>query len=673
MYSEFTLKLKTGKWSITPFWKFFFSKNPKIRRMSGLPKKQNVNKVVRRSLLRGRYSSAMNSLFSSSIAPNDEQTLLALKKLHPVEEFQLSKPEAHSFWSDTPISKNEVDDIISCLPRGKAAGPSKLTFDILKDCTSAQSVISEDLACFFQNLMMLSCKAPLEMSASRLVALSKSGGGVRPIAVGESLFRLLSMLIFKRITNTARTHVSPFQFGIGTIDGASIASLTSELFFLSNQSYYILNLDFKNAFNSVKWSAIFLALQSSFPYLLPFFYHFYGTAAPLVFNEHTLYSTSGVRQGDLMGPFLFCLAIHPVLVALQSRFPNIRIVTYMDDISLIGSPYDLGQAAAFAFHEFESIGLSLNAKKCLLIHLKLFDFLVLNIRLNEIHAELDTISKLDIEKHLKFFILKICYSGKVTHILRSTPPELSIPFAQRFNQLRTEFLAHLLNLDSKFLREHIFCSPDLGGVGFTKSKILSKAALIGSGKNFVFEFSSRFSPDLALLSSNCSPFLLALEHEINTLPLDVWMKCFPIEVQEISVKNLSNLKYAKKKLQHFLVKELKSLDYTNHLCLAKMNNPAFYQFLLDNTDSSASSFFSQIPQIYGLLLNNEEWETFIRLQCYLWPQQLVNGLKCKCDTPVSLTHLFNCQHLVTFRRCLHDNVYKDIYQMAKSFRYRNIS
>ncbi|KAL0212950.1 hypothetical protein RCL1_006576 [Eukaryota sp. TZLM3-RCL] len=543
--------------------------------------------------------------------------------------------------------------------------------------------------------MMLSCKAPLEMSASRSVALSKSGGGVRPIAVGESLFRLLSMLIFKRITNTARTHLSPFQFGIGTIDGASIASLTSELFFLSNQSYYILNLDFKNAFNSVKRSAIFLALQSSFPYLLPFFYHFYGTAAPLIFNEHTLYSTSGVRQGDPMGPF-FCL--DPVLVALQTRFPNIRIVTYMDDISLIGSAYDLGQAAAFAFHEFESIGLSLNAKKCLLIGRSSANFNInsepvsfvnysseafrflgcflgnkesisdkLNIRLNEIHAELDTISKLDIEKHLKFFILKICYSGKVTHILRSTPPKLSIPFAQHFNQLRTEFLAHLLNLDSKFLREHIFCSPDLGGVGFTKSKILSKAALIGSGKNFVFEFSSRFSPDLVLLSSNCSPFLLALEHEINTLPLDVWMKCFPIEVQEIPSKNLSNLKYAKKKLQHFLVKELESLDYTNRLCLAKMNNPAFYQFLLDNTDSSASSFFSQIPQIYGLLLNNEEWETFIRLRCYLWPQQLVNGLKCKCDTPVSLTHLFNCQHPVTFRICLHDNVYKDIYQMAKAF------
>ncbi|KAL0217655.1 hypothetical protein RCL1_008235 [Eukaryota sp. TZLM3-RCL] len=206
--------------------------------------------------------------------------------------------------------------------------------------------------------------------------------------------------------------------------------------------------------------------------------------------------------------------------------------------------------------------------------------------------------------------------------------DIHIVWIGRFNQLRTEFLAHLLNFDSKFLREDIFAPPILEVLALQNQKSFQKL-LIGSGKTFVFEFSSRFSPDLALLSSNCSPFLLALEHEINTLPLDVWMKCFPIEVQEIPVKNLSNLKYAKKKLQHFLVKELESLDYTNRLCLAKMNNPAFYQFHLDNTDSSASSFFSQIPQIYGLLLNNEEWETFIRLRCYLWPQQLVNGLKCK--------------------------------------------
>ncbi|KAL0221744.1 hypothetical protein RCL1_001598 [Eukaryota sp. TZLM3-RCL] len=137
--------------------------------------------------------------------------------------------------------------------------------------------------------MMLTVKAPQEMCSSRPVAFSKSGGGVRPIAVGDCLFRILSMLIFKRIANEARSYLVPFQFGIGTIDGASLASLTSELFLLSNPNHFILNLDFKNAFNSVRRSAISDTLFNSFPHLVPFFYHFYGSSAPLVFNEHTLF------------------------------------------------------------------------------------------------------------------------------------------------------------------------------------------------------------------------------------------------------------------------------------------------------------------------------------------------------------------------------------------------
>ncbi|KAL0218275.1 hypothetical protein RCL1_009123 [Eukaryota sp. TZLM3-RCL] len=142
------------------------------------------------------------------------------------------------------------------------------------------------------------------------------------------------------------------------------------------------------------------------------------------------------------------------------------------------------------------------------------------------------------------------------------------------------------------------------------------------------------------------------------------MKCHPIDVQEIPVKNLSSLKYTEKNLQHFLVKELESLNVTNRFCLARMNNPAFYQFLLDNTSAFASSFFSQVAQIYGLLLNNEEWETTMRLDATF---RFNNSSMAKCETPVFLTHLFNCQHLVSFKRCLLDNVYKDIYQKAKAF------
>ncbi|KAL0221782.1 hypothetical protein RCL1_001636 [Eukaryota sp. TZLM3-RCL] len=214
------------------------------------------------------------------------------------------------------------------------------------------------------------------MCSSPPVAFSKSGGGVRPIDVGDCLFRILSLLIFKRIANEARSPLMPFQFGIGTIDGASVASLTSKMFLLSNPNHFILKLDFKNAFNSVRRSAIFDALFNFFPHLVPFFYRFYGSSASIAFNEHTLFSTSGVGQGDPLGPFLFCLTIHPVLVTLQSLFPNIKIIAYMNDISLIGTLYDLGAAAAFAFQEFTKIGLSLKTKQWLMIGRTTCNFLI---------------------------------------------------------------------------------------------------------------------------------------------------------------------------------------------------------------------------------------------------------------------------------------------------------
>ncbi|KAL0224387.1 hypothetical protein P9112_003777 [Eukaryota sp. TZLM1-RC] len=89
---------------------------------------------------------------------------------------------------------------------------------------------------YFQNLMCLNYVPPHELTAARLVALVKPGkgdkpDGVRPIAIGESLTRLLSSLIFNRISTKARDYLKPFQFGIKTVEGASVASMTSDVFF----------------------------------------------------------------------------------------------------------------------------------------------------------------------------------------------------------------------------------------------------------------------------------------------------------------------------------------------------------------------------------------------------------------------------------------------------------
>ncbi|KAL0219823.1 hypothetical protein P9112_005476 [Eukaryota sp. TZLM1-RC] len=118
------------------------------------------------------------------------------------------------------------------------------------------------------------------------------------------------------------------------------------------------------------------------------------------------------------------------------------------------------------------------------------------------------LSHSDIEKHLKFDFLRICYSGQITHILRSTSPSLSLEFCRIFNELRTKFFANMLDIDSSFLRSHIFCSTELGGLDVHKSNYLCKATFIGGGKNFVLEFLERFPENQHLIEHCVSDFLV---------------------------------------------------------------------------------------------------------------------------------------------------------------------
>ncbi|KAL0208303.1 hypothetical protein P9112_010890 [Eukaryota sp. TZLM1-RC] len=608
---NFTSELKNNKWNISSFWKYFARKNKNCFKKKFGNRKIVKSKICQKLCLRGRYGAAKQSLFSSSLADANSDTLEKLQKLHPQENFQCSKPEVCPFWIENPITAVEVHKAIQKLPKGKAAGPSGISFDLLKIACSSAPEIADDLAHYFQQLIVLKINPPFELLAARLIALVKPGNGIkpdgiRPIAVGESLSRLLASIVFDRVKDKASTFLNPHQFGIKTIDGASVAAIASDTFFNAEENNFIFNLDFKNAFNSVKREAIFEVIKSDFPELSSFFYHFYGKESDLIFNSFGLKSSSGVKQGDPLGPLLFCLAIHKTLNIIKQKYPSIKIVAYMDDISLIGS-FDLLELVAQEIADsYENIGLHLNASKCLLIGSSAQDLVIndsivpftnyssdafkflgcwlgnvpqiqneLQVILEKMKIELDSMSSLDIEKHIKFFMLKICYTGRITHILRSCAPSIALDFCRSFNSLRTEFFADLSDVEPGMLKSHLFSSANLGGIGFTKSSILCQSAFLGGGKNFIYEFSRRFPDDSHLLVPNCSHYLYELSCELEKLPPQIWTKCFPQSIQEIPNRSLFNLQFCCKKLQQKLSKIFESLDFDVRLGLAKKKNPAF--------------------------------------------------------------------------------------------------
>ncbi|KAL0205901.1 hypothetical protein P9112_001208 [Eukaryota sp. TZLM1-RC] len=210
-----------------------------------------------------------------------------------------------------------------------------------------------------------------QSEVSPLMTPNCTNGKIRPIAIGEAIYRLMSSVIFNRVSTKAKEYFSPFQYGIKTIDGPSVAALTSDLFFNCHENSCIFNLDFKNAFNSVKRDSIWKEIKSNFPELETFFIGFYGNSSDLIFNSFNLDSLSGVKQGDPLGPFFFCLAIHPILKKLKEENSDLQVVAYMDDISCIGPESTINRVANEAATIYQSIGLDLNVQKCFCISRKM--------------------------------------------------------------------------------------------------------------------------------------------------------------------------------------------------------------------------------------------------------------------------------------------------------------
>ncbi|KAL0246846.1 hypothetical protein GEMRC1_008052 [Eukaryota sp. GEM-RC1] len=203
----------------------------------------------------------------------------------------------------------EIIQLISSSPSGRAAGPSGMSFDHFKKTVNDVPEICEDLAVFFNEVLLGTKKLPHALCSSRLGALNKPNGGVRPIAVGETISRIFSTMCFRRVRDSSVEFFRPFEFAVGVPDGTTCAALTSDFLFYSNEENVTLIIDFKNVFNCVLRSPISDELSEFFPQLISYFNLVYGKASNLIFDNFDIKSTRGVKQCDPLGPFLFCLAL----------------------------------------------------------------------------------------------------------------------------------------------------------------------------------------------------------------------------------------------------------------------------------------------------------------------------------------------------------------------------
>jgi hypothetical protein len=195
---------------------------------------------------------------------------------------------------------------------------------------------------------------------ARLIALRKKDGGIRPIAIGNSIRRLLSKIACQMVTKKMSSHLSPYQTGFGIQNGAESAIHATRSYIEEKPDRAFLKIDFKNAFNCVHRDVFLSEVRSRCPEIFPYVSSGYEVDSVLLYNTRVIPSQEGVQQGDPIGPMLFCAAIHSIIQKVSCELN----IWYLDD-GIIGDTLEnVLRNFEMIVEESKKIGLDVNISKC---------------------------------------------------------------------------------------------------------------------------------------------------------------------------------------------------------------------------------------------------------------------------------------------------------------------
>lgn len=330
---------------------------------------RNTAQLVERKINAGDIKGAAQLLFSSdAAAPDTAETLSALESKHPLSSPSSQLPPPPDPTERTPTATVEdVQAAVASFRGGSAGGLDGLSPQHYKDLIFGTTgdtgrVVLESVTQLVN--LMLSGKVCTEITdvlyGANLCALKKKDGGIRPIAVGNAIRRVVSKICCKHIAPILSDKFQPTQLGFGSKGGCEAAVHAARAFLTSGAGEVLLKVDVRNAFNSVEREALLTQIKEVVPEIYHYMWQCYGEKTKLVYRNHLLYSAAGCQQGDPLGPAIFSLAIHPVITKIKSKFN----VWYLDDGSIGDEASTALQDLDSMIKEFQNIGLELNFSKC---------------------------------------------------------------------------------------------------------------------------------------------------------------------------------------------------------------------------------------------------------------------------------------------------------------------
>ena len=126
------------------------------------------------------------------------------------------------------FSASEIENALKSFSIGSSAGPSGLRPCHLLEMAGREegSRLLEALASFCSALANNSFSSDRMklLTTARLVAVAKPNGGVRPIAVGETLRRLAAKCVHEATLNAVSAYLLPTQVGVKVPNAAELVA-----------------------------------------------------------------------------------------------------------------------------------------------------------------------------------------------------------------------------------------------------------------------------------------------------------------------------------------------------------------------------------------------------------------------------------------------------------------
>ena len=243
-------------------------------------------------------------------------------------------------------------------------GISGWTFRLLKTVCEVPRVL-EFIVLLTGQVMQGTAPGRDMLCASRLTAIRKPNGGIRPIAVGESLYRLIMSAILEKKFDPAS--LLPCQLGVKSPGGIDPIARGFELAAegkLDQPYKFGVSLDGINAFNEIGRDGTSEAIYTYNPKVWRTFKWAYGSYSDLVVGKWVILSRQGVRQGDNLGPYFYSMGSRPTIEALQQYLgPGRKVVCYLDDTYVL-SIDDRALDDCFKFFDVGTRSMKLNKEKC---------------------------------------------------------------------------------------------------------------------------------------------------------------------------------------------------------------------------------------------------------------------------------------------------------------------